>query len=129
MLGGSDDELRLVAVALLALTDRLAVAGRRQPPLLDVMRAHLRACGCLEETDQPDVTFSGDGDDMMAPLLLTRAEAAGLLRLSERSVARAVADGHLQVVRCGKAVRIRPADLEAFVAALAAPTTTGANGA
>jgi len=85
------------------------------------MRAHLRDCGCLEETDRPDPAGVGEGDLVMTPLLLTKAEAAGLLRLSERSLSRAVADGHLRAIRCGSAVRIRPVDLEAYVASLATP--------
>jgi excisionase family DNA binding protein len=53
-----------------------------------------------------------------APLrpLLTVPEVAALLRLSPRSIRRLIADGRLPVVRLGRAIRIRPQDVEALVA-------------
>jgi excisionase family DNA binding protein len=48
--------------------------------------------------------------------LLTVAEVAELLRLSPRQVRRFIADGRLRVVRLGRAIRIRPQDVEALVA-------------
>ena len=48
--------------------------------------------------------------------LLTVAEVGELLRLSPRQVRRFIADGRLRVVRLGRAIRIRPQDVEALVA-------------
>jgi excisionase family DNA binding protein len=44
--------------------------------------------------------------------LLTAKEVASLLRLSERTVRRMIADGQLSVVRIGRSVRIRPGALD-----------------
>jgi excisionase family DNA binding protein len=49
--------------------------------------------------------------------LLTLAEVAALLRLSPRSVRRYVASGQLRVLRIGRAVRVKPRELDAFLAA------------
>lgn len=43
--------------------------------------------------------------------LLTVADVAAALKVSERAVRRWIADGDLPVVRLGRAVRIRPPDL------------------
>ena len=53
-----------------------------------------------------------------APLrpLLTVPEVAALLRLSPRSIRRLIDDGRLPIVRLGRAIRIRPQDVEALVA-------------
>jgi excisionase family DNA binding protein len=48
--------------------------------------------------------------------LLTVPEVAELLRLSPRSIRRLIADGRLPIVRLGRAIRIRPRDVEALVA-------------
>ena len=52
---------------------------------------------------------------LMRPLL-TVAEVGELLRLSPRSIRRLIADGRLPIVRLGRAIRIRPQDVEALVA-------------
>lgn len=119
MLGGTDDELRLVAVGLEALAERLEVTARRAPPLLDVLRGQLVDWRCLEWTSGRGGLDLGECDVVMTPLLLTRGEAAFVLRLSERQVARVVAEGRLRAVHEGSAVRFRREDLEEYVAGLA----------
>jgi excisionase family DNA binding protein len=47
--------------------------------------------------------------------LLTVPEAAARCRLSVRQMWRHVEQGHLKVVRLGRAVRIRPAELYRFI--------------
>lgn len=47
--------------------------------------------------------------------LLTSREVARRLAVSNRTVARLVAGGHLSVVRLGRAARFREADLEALI--------------
>ncbi len=47
--------------------------------------------------------------------LLNVPEAAVRCRLSERQMWRHIAAGHLPVVRLGRAVRIRPIDLDRFI--------------
>ena len=51
--------------------------------------------------------------------LMTVAEVANHLQVSIRTVRRQIASQELKVVRIGKAVRVRPADLLAFVTAAA----------
>jgi len=47
--------------------------------------------------------------------LLTVADVAKILRLSMRSVRRLIAENKLCVIRIGRAVRVRPQDLNAFL--------------
>ena len=49
--------------------------------------------------------------------LLTLKEAAGLLQVSVQTLRRRIADRTLKHVRVGRQIRIKPADLENFVAA------------
>lgn len=49
--------------------------------------------------------------------LLTVAEVALFLHLSTRAVRRLISKHGLPVVRCGRAVRIHPVDLDRFIAA------------
>ena len=51
--------------------------------------------------------------------LMTVAEVANHLQVSIRTVRRQIASQELNVVRIGKAVRVRPADLLTFVSAAA----------
>jgi len=48
--------------------------------------------------------------------LLTVERAAFLASVSEATIRRAIRDGRLTSVRIGRAVRIRPEDLDAFLA-------------
>lgn len=47
--------------------------------------------------------------------LLSVDETAALLRLSPRHLRRLIARGELPVVRIGRAVRVQPVDLRAFI--------------
>ena len=47
--------------------------------------------------------------------LLTVSEAAERCRLSVRQMWRHIKEGRLEVVRLGRAVRVRPGDLERFI--------------
>jgi excisionase family DNA binding protein len=47
--------------------------------------------------------------------LLTVADVAKILRLSVRSVRRLIAENQVPVIRIGRAVRVRPEDLGAFI--------------
>lgn len=51
-----------------------------------------------------------------AQLLLTTQEAARLLSVSPRTLARLTSDGRIQPIRVGRLVRYAVADLEAFIA-------------
>lgn len=53
----------------------------------------------------------------MTPRLLTLAEAADQLHVSERTVQRIIGRGELAIVRIGRQIRVRQADLDAYVAA------------
>ena len=52
----------------------------------------------------------------MVNKLLRSEEVAELLNISKAMAYRIMADGRLPVLRLGRAVRVRPEDLEAFVA-------------
>ena len=52
---------------------------------------------------------------MSEQLLLTAAEAAKSLAISERMLRYLTADGDIQCVRIGRAVRYDPADLRAWI--------------
>lgn len=53
-------------------------------------------------------------------LLLTLTEVAAQLRCTRRSVERQIAQGHLHVVRIGRAVRVERTELERFLLQLRA---------
>jgi excisionase family DNA binding protein len=52
---------------------------------------------------------------MTAPALLTEAEAAEALKVCSRTLRKARAEGRLQFVQIGRAVRYRPDQLDAFI--------------
>ena len=52
----------------------------------------------------------------MSEPLLTYDQAAGQLRVSERTVRRLIDAGELEVVRVATAPRIRPEDIDAYIA-------------
>jgi excisionase family DNA binding protein len=47
--------------------------------------------------------------------LLTLEDACERLQVSEATIRRLVKDGELRVVRIGRAIRVRPEDLDAFI--------------
>lgn len=119
MIGGTDDELELVLLALGALAERIDARGYRRPALLDDLRQQLRPLTCLERTNGHAEADLGDGAVVMTPpLLLTKKQAAAALQLGERTVARAVAEGRLRAVHEGRAVRFRQQDLQAYADSL-----------
>jgi excisionase family DNA binding protein len=123
LIGGTSDELAMLALAVDALVEKLEVCQRRRPPILDDIRAQAKDWSRLDATSLPCNGFSGEGEPMV-PMLLTKKEVAALLRLSERQVDRVVAEGRLRAVHEGRAVRFRHSDLAVYVESLAAPATT-----
>ncbi|GAA4698029.1 excisionase family DNA-binding protein [Nocardioides nanhaiensis] len=65
-----------------------------------------------------------DAAGMTNRLLLTKREAASLLAVSVRQLERLVAGDAIRTVRVGGGVRVRRADLDAYVAGLAAPASS-----
>ena len=57
---------------------------------------------------------------MQAESLLTVAEVAGILRLSEKTVYGLVKTGQLPAKRVGRRIKVRPGDVRAYVEALPA---------
>ena len=58
-----------------------------------------------------------EGAERVVPVrLLTVAEVAAALQISERAVRRWIAEGRLPAVHLGRAVRIRPVDLAQLIA-------------
>lgn len=57
-----------------------------------------------------------DTPSTVAPRLLRLHEVADRLAISRSMAWKLVAYGHLRSVRIGRAVRVRPADLEAYLA-------------
>ncbi len=51
----------------------------------------------------------------LTPILLTGTQAAKLVNMCEKSLYLAARRGELRVVKLGRAVRYRPADLQAWV--------------
>ena len=117
-LTGPREELRLCALGLELLAQTLSDRGRAHPEGLDDLRKGLV---CVLSRPEPSpfasVSTMAEGADVV-PLLHTLPEAAERLRASRSTVERAVKTGSLRVVRLGRAARIRPADLESFVASL-----------
>ena len=62
-------------------------------------------------------TADAPAPDAVAVGLLTIADVARRLQVSERAVRRWIAEGRLAVVHLGRAVRVRPADLAHILAA------------
>ena len=56
--------------------------------------------------------------------LLTLEDACEQLQVSEATIRRLVKDGELRVVRIGRAIRVRPEDLDAFIQARLTQTGT-----
>jgi len=93
------------------------------PPEVESLAVLLADCA---RQRQEATTFApcGEGPDdevMKTTLLLTRREAAHVLRRSVRSVDRAVAAGVLPAVKVEGSTRIRRADIEAYVDSLQPP--------
>jgi excisionase family DNA binding protein len=61
-------------------------------------------------------SLSGGLCDPCPDRLLTLPDVVAYLQLSVRTIRRLIASERLAVVRLGRAIRVRPRDLEAFVA-------------
>lgn len=90
----------------------MATAGhpelvRAPVPDCDIIDAKRYLAACIAATKE-------QGSFEVDPEYLTIKQAAEKLQLSERSIARMIENG-LQVSRVGKAVRIKPADLELYL--------------
>ena len=120
MIGGTDDELHLVAVALVALAEKCEVCGWRRPALLDALRTQLSGFieGHSDPTD-PTVAVSGE-NPLMLPLLLDYDLAARRVGVSRSTLKRWAADGLIEPVKVGGIVRFTPESLDRLVASLAA---------
>lgn len=112
-----------LAVALRQHQEWAARSGMALPQELAQLQAALttRATRGQDGTPLEDLWSVRHGQDM-APRLVTYANAARLLSVHERTVKRLVASGDLPVVRIGGAARIRTADLDDYIAHLAAST-------
>jgi len=55
--------------------------------------------------------------DQARPGLLTVAEVAGMLRVSEMTIYRLIKAGELRALKIGKSYRLREDDVDAFLAA------------
>jgi excisionase family DNA binding protein len=121
-----DELLRLLALGLECLAERLAAVDRPAPPLLNPTRHALLAV--LARLEPSCAAGPGDlwhGADMCSmPLLLDYGQVAARLNVSRSTVERAVRDGRLPVVHLGRSTRVVPEELERFVAALTATKET-----
>lgn len=100
MIGGTPDELQLIARGLDALARHYTFADRAVPD--DVRKARAQVSSALANISD-------------LPTALTVPEAAAQVRMSERTIERAYTSGALSVARIGAAVRIRPDALVAWV--------------
>lgn len=130
MLGGSDDELRWVAVALEALVERLEVTRRPVPQAVTDLRQQLRGIVSVSVPQAPSIRAKvadlGHVANVLAtPVLLDFDDAAAVLRTSRSTIERRVEAGDLQAVKLGGSSRIRLTDLEEFVAGLPAAGRRG----
>ena len=115
----SEELLAHVAAALALHARRMRSEGRSVPPGLLVIAEW--AADCVRSRHSPTV-LDGlarvlDGR-VMDPLLLTKHDAATLLRMSVRTVERMAANGTLTPVKVAGSVRFRRSDLDAYVAKL-----------
>ncbi len=117
------DAARHLARALEANRRWCTTNGHRLPPALADL--------ALLATAGQDRTNGRAGDDFahdasMTPLLLTYAEAAERLRVSERTVRRLVDAGDLPSVVVGTRPRVHSDDLTAYAAGLRTKNQIGA---
>lgn len=78
----------------------------QMPPLRGRSRARLRMPPYMDSIDEQ-------------PLLLTLEEVGHHLRLGYRTIKHLVAEGHVPTVKVGGSVRVRRADLVAYINGLA----------
>ena len=61
-------------------------------------------------------TTSNDASSATVPNLLTTEQAAEYLSVSVRTVKQLMSSGRLRYIKIGRATRLDPADLDAFIA-------------
>lgn len=115
----AEELLAHVAAGLALHARRLRQEGLTVPPALLVVADW--AADCVR-TRQDATALDGlvgllDGA-RVDKYLLTKAEAAGSLGVSVRTLERLIADGRLALVRVEGSARIRRADLDAYVTGL-----------
>ena len=70
--------------------------------------------GAMQQQQKPQDN-GGGGKSAGIPDVMTPAEAAGILKVSEEDVVAAIEDGSLKAKKLGKAYRISKESLEAFL--------------
>ena len=110
---------RDVLDALRLLEGKLAGTKRRLEPGTIELRRVAERSGVIR-SDHRVAARGDDAHDDAVLGLLTYDEVAHRLHVSEPTVRRYVAAGRLPIVRLGRAVRVRPQDLAAFIEALPA---------
>lgn len=65
---------------------------------------------------------NGNADTALAPKLLSIRQVAEVLTVSEKTVWRRIKNGELRASRLGRHVKVKPRDLDDYVAALPAYT-------
>lgn len=114
--GGSEQELAIVAMALRSYERELRRDGIYTPAIVRAIQAQVQsALSRHVPSDQADDDESVH-DRAMPALLLTYADVERVTAMSRRTLERAVAAGHLVAVNVGgRAVRFRPDDVRRYV--------------
>lgn len=111
-----------LAVALSRYGKEIRHEGIAPPADLLMLAEFLADCARVRQDATPlgDPAVVGDGESMTRHLMLTKREAAASLRISVRSLERILArpDSGLSAVQVEGGVRIRRADLDAYVSGL-----------
>lgn len=115
---------RDVLEALRLLEGRLQGSGRRLSPCTLELRSFAERSLAIWSDQCLAEEAVGVNDDEMTLCLMTFEEAADRLRVAEVTVRRLVASGQLPAVSLGRARRIRPSDLQAFIESLGRKTET-----
>lgn len=111
------DEVHL-ARALSLYERRLQADGMRLPPALAELLDVFGDTGRHAATDLAGEVGSGDGE-LVSLVLFEVDEVAARLRVSARTVERLIEAGSLPAVKVSpRETRVRPADLEAYIAQL-----------
>lgn len=114
---------RQLAAAIDMVARRLRTDGMQPTPTIRQLRELLAAA----DTNRPQPTMLHEHGEYAdtEPMLLDLDECAHRLRVSRRSVERAVATNELHTVTIGRARRVRPDDLADFIAAMPATSPAG----
>lgn len=120
MNGRNREVLLHLIVALRRYDEEVRRDGIVPPAELRVLENLLVDCATVRQgaTEGAPGGDPGDGGPMTKHPMLTKREAAAELRISVRSLERLIKADRLTAVLVESAVRIRRADLDAYVAAL-----------